>query len=195
MSIHKKSSFFPGFVTILLAWLGLAGLSDAVVDWQTWFEQGLMQHWRSVKEWVIAIFLWWVPFRVPSWWIDYFVIGTICIRTSNAPKWNENWLYGPKQAQEEYGYIPLTWKLEWTMSHTFTLSRLPAIVSIFMIWPIAILMLSVEAIRGRAFSSVDKMPTNVRRREMIAWLLRITWCFVCFIPFLFVCSTVLYQHG
>lgn len=181
---------------IPLAWLGLAGMSDAIVTWQAWFEQGVMQHWRSLKEWVIAILLWWVPFQVPRWLLDYFLIGAIVMRTSNAPRWNENWLFGPKQAQEEYGYIPFTWKLEWTMSHTFTLMRLPAIVLNFFIWPLTILGLSVEAIRGEAFSpAIVKVPPSERRLGMIAWLFRIAWCFISFIPFLFLCSTVLYQHG
>lgn len=195
MNRNQNRSFFPGFAVIPLAWLGLAGMSDAIVDWQTWFEHGVMQHWRSVKEWVIAILLWWVPFRVPSWLIDYFVIGAIVVRTSNAPRWNENWLFGPEQALQTYGYIPFTCKLEWIMSHTLTPTRLPAIVFSFTIWPITIIWLSIEAMRGEALSPAIKVPTSVRRREMIAWLFRISWCFVSFIPFLFLCSTVLYQHG
>ncbi|MCL1629763.1 hypothetical protein M3N55_13580 [Roseibaca sp. V10] len=195
MNRRKNRSFFPGFVMIPLAWLGLAGMSDAIVTWQAWFDQGVMQHWRSVKEWLIAILLWWVPFQIPSWILDYFVIGAIVLRTSNAPRWNENWRVGPEQVQKMYGYIPLTWKLEWIMSHTVTLHRLPAIVLNFIFWPITILGLSIEAIRGEAFAQEIKVPASVRRREMIAWQSRIAWCFLSFIPFLFLFSTVLYEHG
>jgi len=179
----------------MLAWLGLAGLSDAIVDWQTWFEQGVMQHWRSLKEWITAILLWWVPFRIPSWLIDYLVIGTIILRTSGAPKWNENWRFGPEQALAKYGYIPLDWKLEWVMGHTFTLLRLPAIVVNWVIWPLVIIGLSIEAIRGKAFSDEIKTTASEKRRFMVVWLTRIIWQFVSFIPVIFVCSTVLYQHG
>lgn len=63
-----------------LAWLGLAGLVDAWLEWQQWFEQGVMQHWRSVKVWIVAVLLDWVPFNIPLWIIDYSVVGMIVVR-------------------------------------------------------------------------------------------------------------------
>ena len=195
MATQSNKSLFSWIVVTMLAWLGLAGLSDAIVEWQTWFEQGLMQHWRSVKEWVIAILLWWVPFRVPSWLIDYFVVATIVVRTSESPKWNERWRFGPEDALEVYGYIPLTLKLEWLMSHTFTPHRLPAIAVFFIFWPFLLLLAMVEAIRGKAFAPEVKISASEKRRKTVAWFSRMAWCFVGFLPILFVCSTVLYQHG
>lgn len=192
---NKNGSFFLWFVLTMLTWLGLAGLSDEIVEWQAWFEQGVMQHWRSIKEWVIAILFWWVPFRVPSWLIDYFVVGAIVFRAGGAVKWNENWRYGPERALAEYGYIPLHWRIEWLMSHTLTLSRFPAHVIFVFIWPLAFLMMIAEAIRGRAFSPKITASANEKRRHMIVWLTRIIWQFVGFIPVLFACSTVLYKLG
>ena len=182
---------------IPLTCLGLAGLSDAIVDWQNWFEQGVMQHWRSVKAWVTAILLWWVPFRVPSWLIDYFVISAIVVRTSPAPKWNERWRFGPEDALEVYGYIPLTWKLEWLMSHMLTPQRLPATLVVFILWPLLLLVAIVEVVRGKSFAPeyAEKTTAIEKRRVTIAWLSRMGWAFVSFIPVLFVCSTVLYELG
>jgi hypothetical protein len=177
----------------LLAWLGLAGLSDNIVEWQDWFEQGVMDHWRSVKEWTIAVLLWWLPFRVPSWAIDYFVISVIVLRASPMPRWNEGWVFGPPQAREHYGRIPFAWKLEWAMSHI--IQRWPPRVLMFFTWPIALPLLSIEAILGRAFSKEVKIDAGQKRRAMARWLTRIAWCGISFIPVLFVCSTVLYEHG
>ncbi|WP_149774271.1 hypothetical protein [Ruegeria intermedia] len=177
----------------VLAWLGLAGLSDAIVEWQNWFEQGVMEHWRSVKEWTIAVLLWWMPFRVPSWLIDYSIISIIVVRTSPIPSWDENWHFGPEDALEEYGFIPFSWKIEWAMSQVFI--RWPRRVFLFLTWPVAIPFLSIEAIRGKAFAPEIEIDPNDRRSEMVNWLSRIAWCFVSFIPFLFVCSNVLYAHG
>jgi hypothetical protein len=73
--------------TIILAWLGLAGVSDAIVDWQLWFEHGIMSHWRSTKEWITAVLLWWLPFSLPSWTLDYFLLGGIVARAKPPRKW------------------------------------------------------------------------------------------------------------
>ncbi|WP_171633190.1 hypothetical protein [Ruegeria sp. HKCCD6119] len=176
-----------------LAWLGLAGLSDGVVEWKSWFEQGVMQHWRSVKEWITAVLLWWVPFRVPSWLIDYLVIAMIVVRTSPVPRWKENWRFGPEDAQEKYGYIPFTWKLEWAMSQVFI--RWPRLALLFFSWPILFPLMTVEAIRGRAFAPEVNVDPKERRSKVIGWYRRISWSFISFIPVLFVCSTMLYEHG
>ena len=81
MDGHKKQSVGAIVIGTLLAWLGLAGLSDSILEWQTWFEQGIMQHWRSIKEWMIAVVLDWVPFNVKSWMIDYSTISAVVARS------------------------------------------------------------------------------------------------------------------
>jgi hypothetical protein len=77
----EKQSHLKLAVTTGLAWLGLAGLTDNILEWQSWFEQGVMEHWRSIKEWVIAVLLDWVPFRVQSWMIDYLAISGVVARS------------------------------------------------------------------------------------------------------------------
>jgi hypothetical protein len=173
--------------------LGLAGLSDNIVEWQDWFEQGVMEHWRSVKEWTIAVLLWWLPFRVSSWCIDYFVISAIVLRASPMPRWNEGWTFGPSQAREHCGRVPFSWKLEWAMSHI--IQRVPYRVLIFFIWPIALPVLSIEALRGRAFAAEVEIDADRRKRDIANWLTKIAWGGISFIPILFVCSNLLYEHG
>ncbi len=36
--------------TIAMGWIALAGLADNLVTWKTWFEVGVMEHWRAIKE-------------------------------------------------------------------------------------------------------------------------------------------------
>ena len=173
--------------------LGLAGLSDSIIDWQVWFEQGVMNHWRSLKAWIIAVILWWVPFHVPSWFLDYSIISAVVTRSSPIPKWNEHWRYGPDEALRDYGRIPLHWKLEWLMSHF--LLRSYKVVLLFLAWPIALPVLCIEAIRGSAFAKDIVMEKRERRVETSRWLTRILGYAAGFIPVLFVCSTILYEHG
>ncbi len=39
-----------------------------------------MEHWRVVKLWITGTFLFWVPYSVPSWVVDYFLLGGVFIR-------------------------------------------------------------------------------------------------------------------
>lgn len=188
---ERKIGVVGWLIMTLLAWLGLAGLSDAIVEWQDWFEQDVMEHWRFVKGWVITRLLWWMPFIVPSWFIDYLVISMIVVRTSPIPRWNEHWRFGPEEAMETYGYIPFTWKMEWVMSHVFM--RFPRLVLLFLMWPIALPWLLIEVITGKMLAT--DIDLRKRRSAMVIWLIGIAWCFVSFIPVLFALSTVLYKHG
>ncbi|WBL34039.1 hypothetical protein O5O51_04880 [Sinirhodobacter sp. HNIBRBA609] len=193
MAQEENTSPVRWLIMTALAWLGLAGLSDSIVVWQNWFEQGVMQHWNSTKEWIIAVLLWWVPFRVPSWLLDYLVISAIVIRSSPLPRWNENWRFGPEDAKQVYGFVPFRWKFEWAMSHV--IFRWPKSLALSLLWPVAIPFLAVEAIRGKAFAPEIEFEPRDRRKVVSQWLNRIAWCFVSFIPVLFVCSTLLYEHG
>jgi len=79
----KKSEFKSGFMwlsALFLSWLGLAGLADNLVEWREWFDVGIMEHWRTVKLWLTETVLFWIPFSVPSWAVDYFVLGCIFMR-------------------------------------------------------------------------------------------------------------------
>lgn len=66
-------------VGTLLAWLGLAGLSDSVVVWRDWFEIGVMTHWRAVKDWLLEC----APFAIPFWVPDFLLVLGTMIRALN----------------------------------------------------------------------------------------------------------------
>lgn len=64
-----------------IAWLGLSGFADNIIEWKAWYEVGVMTHWRSFKDLVSETFLFWVPFSLPSWTIDYLILGIIFARS------------------------------------------------------------------------------------------------------------------
>ncbi|MEP1535136.1 MAG: hypothetical protein ABJX35_01605 [Hyphomicrobiales bacterium] len=69
-------------VAVLLSWIGLAGLTDGVVQWKEWFELGWMVHWRAIKAVLIEYAFFWLPFEVPTYLIDYLTIGAVTARAT-----------------------------------------------------------------------------------------------------------------
>ncbi|MFG6524513.1 hypothetical protein [Sulfitobacter sp. M23508] len=80
MKKRDLKSWIVRLGAIFLSWLGLAGFSDNLVEWRDWFDVGVMEHWRAVKFWLTETFLFWIPFNVPSWVIDYCVLGCVFMR-------------------------------------------------------------------------------------------------------------------
>lgn len=70
-------------VVTLLSWLGLAGIADNVLEWQRWFDIGVLQHWTSIKVWVSVVLFSWLPFQIPSWILDYFAAGSVVARATH----------------------------------------------------------------------------------------------------------------
>ncbi|WP_306113279.1 MULTISPECIES: hypothetical protein [unclassified Roseovarius] len=66
---------------MLLAWIGLSGLADGIVEWREWYEFGVMEHWRIVKAWITDTLLFWVPFNIPDWLVDSTLVGTVLLRS------------------------------------------------------------------------------------------------------------------
>lgn len=167
-------------ITTALAWLGLAGLSDAIIEWQHWFEQGVFQHWRSVKEWTIAVLLWWVPFKIPSVAIDYLVVGAIVVRAI-PPR---NWAI-PDDTH------PVSRWFDVFLSNLFL--DLPQRIFLVLIWPVVIINSLAMIILDFPHDPDEKKP-RVRRHYMI-WVRKMGVYFLGFIPFLFAVSTLLYDFG
>jgi hypothetical protein len=80
MKKHEFKSWFVGLTALFLSWLGLAGLADNLVEWRDWFDVGIMEHWRTVKLWLTETVLFWFPYSVPSWVVDYLLLGCVFIR-------------------------------------------------------------------------------------------------------------------
>ncbi len=79
VQVHEMKYLKIICVTVL-AWLGLAGLTDNMIEWQSWFEQGIMVHWRSIKAWFSAVVFGWFPWEIPDWFYDYVIIGGLYTR-------------------------------------------------------------------------------------------------------------------
>lgn len=80
MNENKPSPWYIWACTMFLAWLGLAGFADNLLEWREWFEVGIMEHWRAVKFWMTETLLFWIPFDVPSWVVDYLLLGGVFVR-------------------------------------------------------------------------------------------------------------------
>ncbi|MDA5094225.1 hypothetical protein O2N63_09000 [Aliiroseovarius sp. KMU-50] len=199
---NMDSSSKLGFViTTLLAWLGLAGFIDAIIEWQNWFEQGVMEHWRSTKVWIATVLFWWFPIPIPSWAIDYCVIGGIVIRAKPPMKW-----------AVPDGFNMSELKLSERV-HVFAsrcLNNFPKDFAIFLLWPLYLLFVFVLLIapkpNGLAVKADFKLPNGdqppdvwISQNEIIMVTrqvhFRLLWYFASFIPFLFVVSKLLYEFG
>ena len=174
-------------VVTALAWLGLAGLSDNIVEWQWWFEVGIMQHWRSVKEWVIAVLLDWVPFRVNPWMIDYVSIGSLTVGgmmrslLPSLDKFDKGKEFTKRQKATSMPFV---------------------IAFFFIVWPINLVRALVgddnptNKDRAAAERGVEQACRKMLRFETTLSLRRSLFRgFVLFIPILFVCSNLLYEFG
>lgn len=124
-------------IGILLSWIGLAGLADNIVEWQQWFEIGIIQHWRFTKAWATETCFYWLPFPIPSWLIDYSVLGSIYIR---AYSYNIS-----QKAADEY-------RTELSQSETshfsiYDHSNHTAVwfIGNFAVWPVSLLLVLVDA--------------------------------------------------
>jgi hypothetical protein len=80
MKKYEFKSWFIWLGALFLSWLGLAGLADNIVEWREWFDIGIMEHWRIVKLWLTETLLFWFPYSVPSWVVDYLLLGCVFIR-------------------------------------------------------------------------------------------------------------------
>jgi len=191
---------FRSVLVTLLAWLGLAGLVDNVVEWQSWFDQGVLVHWQSVKAWISVVLLGWVPFDIPDWVFDYLLIGTIVARDA----WDKEW-------QVPDGFVLKKAPLHVQAMIWFSRRKqeLPVFVIRAALWPISFLVIIISpwlparnTEKEASFKLKDgtKPPPiiitrqDVKRRRLRSLMLT-TWSFVGFIPFLFLTSNVLYRFG
>lgn len=170
MTDEKKPFWRPSvIVAILLSWLGLAGLSDAIVEWKNWFEIGVMTHWRDVKNWLLQ----WVPFDIPSWVIDYTLLGLVYLRSVLVL--DHVWANDEVEHDSDMEGVSTESKRE-------RLRRwLDAFIIVFLAlisWP---LLLLSSVIQGTKFNETDNEVRD-SRRVLLVFLATL----VCFIPILFV---------
>ena len=63
-------------VSVPLSIIGLASLSDVLVQWDDFILQ-LIESYRFVVHGFFNFLLGWLPFRVPTWVYDYITVGMI----------------------------------------------------------------------------------------------------------------------
>lgn len=154
---HPRSLFhaFKTFITFALSCLGLSGISDNAVEWKTWYEFGIMQHWRSFKEFTYEALLFWVPFELPNWSIDYLLLGAIFARAYWSAQPNEfrevlalrttkDYYVNPKLRRGE-SKLWVYFQLELRLILSFVLFLL----LIAPLWPLVLLLTMRSAFTGR----------------------------------------------
>jgi len=181
---EREHSSFGWLVMTFLAWLGLAGLTDAVIEWQSWFEQGVLQHWSSVKEWIVAIPLGWLPFMVPTWFIDYLAVGGVFMRSLPQTRWER-----PPELDE----LQPKWMKRADILISEIFIGVPRRLIALIIWPVIIPNAVAMHLLNFPHNSEEEKP--LVRANYIGFYRRLIWCFVSFVPFLFVASTFLYKFG
>lgn len=207
-----------GIFAVFATWLGLAGIADSTVEWQSWFEQGIMQHWRSIKIWIEAVFLDWLPFDLPNWTFDYLILGAITARTAIEPAISKGHVgstlksrASPWHEDRHAGHVFRSMKYELS-------GQLRSVVLIFIIifsWPIVLFgILSFlftpssdreYYLKGHraAGKSINEGHAYLRRRvskgeidrRRLGLFKRLLGSILSFIPIIFVLSNLLYQHG
>lgn len=67
-------------VAIILGALAVPSMADGIVTYVEWFQQGFIEPIQRVKAFIRGL-LWWVPFTLPDFWIEYFWLGIVFLRS------------------------------------------------------------------------------------------------------------------
>ncbi len=180
----SKTVSTPWYVFLgstFFSWLGLAGFADHIIEWKEWFDIGIMEHWRILKSWIAEAILFWVPFQVPDWIVDYLVLGGVFIRpyvlNMNTRKANHvHELMKDKKGESfsvhQHSNHPAIW-----------------IIGNFLVWPISLTILVIEYLQNRFSKHRASAP------QVDATVKIIAWCVVSFIPILFMASDLIATWG
>lgn len=192
-------------ITTFLAWLGLAGFVDGLVEWRYWFEQGVMVHWSSVKAWFAVVIFGWMPFEIPSRLIDYLTLGAVYAYGVSDIE------FGPRAfvPRSPDGKLLLRKRLKGYLGAftSATLGRLPIII----LWPYLLVVMTITTLVAPSGDQQIMLPARILlggrvlpahsinqddlRRKNWEFLGKLLLTYLGFIPFLFLVSNVLYQFG
>lgn len=187
-------------IGVVLSWIGLSGVADGLVEWQNWFNTGWMEHWRALKSYIALNVLYWLPFRVPLWTIDYLTLGLLTLRAVYSGAME---LARQTNLQTRFLLSPLLlsilfWPVFWgycLLSYLGVVKRnlrgsllekysqCEGVVCRFVLFPI-MMVLCVFA---------KSMVAIYPARKQVS--LFIIYSLLSFIPFLFVVSDVMYTFG
>lgn len=199
---------FKAFSTFALSCLGLSGISDNFVEWKTWYEFGIMQHWRSFKDFTYETFLFWVPFEIPDWSIDYLLLGAIFARaywSAQSSEFREILTFGTTKDYEIYQKLERGESERWA-HFQIKLSLILAFVIVLLLlvplWPLILLLTVHAAFAGRDLNpklpledgEVEEYMLKMRRLGApsdYATLKRFMVIIALFFPFLFLVTNEL----
>jgi hypothetical protein len=168
------TDYIKVFIVTILAWLGLAGLSDNMIEWRDWFETGFMQHWRSIKYWLSYNLFAWIRIELPTWVFDWLLLGVIFTRSIIVADTTARPLY------------------------KFKKKELAAVAVYVLCGPLTPVLyyftyrITLGLVRQSERQS-ELEPALLRARNH--WLVVVCFSLLGFIPFVFVCSTLLYEFG
>lgn len=149
-----------------------------------------MIHWRDVKIWIIDNPLFWWPWVLPFWSVDYLVLGLVYTRSQTTAIF--------VLAREEAGSLNFSALRDLPYSsYLHVLRRLiimfiPLFVGILimvLIWPAILLAYAIEFYRGKGVLSEKKAALFYET----VWQLCLSALW--FLPILFFCSKLLEKLG
>jgi hypothetical protein len=146
------------------------------VEWVTWFEVGIMNHWRDVKDWLLG----WLPFFTPWWFIEYFILGSAYARAvsvSLLDQVREN--LGEESWKREWTEVTILQRTAWTMLSWF--------ISV-LTWPIFLTVLPFLLLPNshRVWRVLENEKLTKKYFTRISRLFFTS--LLCFVPILFVLS-------
>lgn len=157
-------------ISLLVGWLGAAGLADNVIEWKAWFEFGVMNHWREVRGFFIETLYEYFFIYIYEWLVDYIVLSVAFFRIT-----------GTFSLLNFYWFKDIHWI--WALL-LFPLQLF--ITSLIVIgWPVFFILLLIRAMshaliqRGEEVSKFSRIIVS-----------RTIWFCISFLLFLFICSDI-----
>ena len=161
-------------ITYFFACLGLAGLSDNIVEWQDWFQHGILAHWTAFKAAITGI----LPFPIPGFLLDYLVIGALHVQSSMMMV--KDWSTALRP-DESFRALPWVSRIFATVIAVVVFAFIT--LAQMLLWPWRMFLILLFATDAQA-------PPETRRAHwQLLW--NFAYLLIAFVPFLFVCSNLL----
>lgn len=161
-------------ITTFFACLGLAGLSDNIVEWQDWFQHGVLAHWIAFKAAITGV----LPFPIPDFLLDYLAIGALHVQSSMMMVKDWSTALRPSDEFRSQNWIRLVFAtvIAVVVFAAITLAQM-------LIWPWRMFLILL-------FATDPLAPAETRKAyQQLLW--NFAYLLIAFIPFLFVCSNLL----
>lgn len=161
-------------ITTFFACLGLAGLSENIVEWQAWFQTGILAHWTAFKAAITGL----LPFPIPGFLLDYLAIGALHVQSTfmQVKDWSGAFDDDERVLSRHWAYR-LFGRIIGLLIFAFI------ILAQMLLWPWRMFLLLIYAFDPKASVFI--------RSESRQILGNFGYLLLAFVPFLFVCSNLL----